>query len=43
MGALAARSSLESLPITSENMMFTVTVETDFVLFENVSQMLFDV
>ena len=43
MGGLAARSSLESLPITSENMMFTETVETDFVLFENVSQMLFDV
>ena len=37
------RSSLESLRITSENMMFTETVETDFVLFENVSQMLFDV
>ena len=42
MGALVC-STLESLPITSENMMFTETVETDFVLFENVSQMLFDV
>ena len=43
MGGLAARNSLESLPITSENMMYTETVDKDFALFENVSQMLFDV
>ena len=43
MGGLAARNSLESLPTTSENMMYTETVDKDFALFENVSQMLCDV
>ena len=39
MGALV-RSTLESLPITSENMMFTATVAKDFAVFEKVSEML---
>ena len=39
MGALV-RSILESLPITSENMIFTATVAKDFAVFENVSKML---
>ena len=39
MGALVC-STLESLPITSENMMFTATVAKDFAVFENVSEML---
>ena len=41
MGALV-RSTLESLPITSENMMFTATVAKDFAVFEKVSKMLLD-
>ena len=41
MGALV-RSTLESLPITSENMMFTATVAKDFAVFEKVSEMLLD-
>ena len=39
MGALV-RSILESLPITSENMIFTASVAKDFAVFENVSKML---
>ena len=39
MGTLV-RSTLESLPVTSENMMFTATVAKDFAVFENVSEML---
>ena len=39
MGALI-RSILESLPITSENMIFTATVAKNFAVFESVSKML---
>ena len=39
MGALI-RSILESLPITSENMIFTATVAKNYAVFENVSKML---
>ena len=38
--AALVRSVLESLPITSENMIFTATVAKNFEVFENVSKML---